>query len=174
MAEEEQEASPDTGNKGRKTLIILAAAVVVMALMGFGVARMLSPSPEPVQAAGDEEPAEPPLEEFDMQAQFEYIEFGAVTVNLDEPRMARYLQALPILAVRKEHKTVVAKLIELKMPELNSWLTVYLHGCTLDDVRGTKNLNRIRRELRDAFNDQLFGNGRPLINHVLFKEFKIQ
>jgi flagellar basal body-associated protein FliL len=47
-------------------------------------------------------------------------------------------------------------------------------GCTLDDIRGRKSLMRIQSEIKDAFNDQVFKNSKPMITKILFKEFQIQ
>jgi flagellar basal body-associated protein FliL len=95
-------------------------------------------------------------------------------VNLDEPRLARYIRASIVLAVRGENFKAVSELVDKKKPELKSWLTVYLAGCSLEDVRGPKNLNRICREVREAFNEQLWPGGKPLIEKVLLKEFAVQ
>jgi flagellar basal body-associated protein FliL len=67
-----------------------------------------------------------------------------------------------------------AFLDEEKKPTLTNWLTIYLAGLTLEDIRGDKNLRRIQSQILDAFNEQLFPDAKPQIKHILFKEFAIQ
>ena len=87
--------------------------------------------------------------------------------------MARYVAVTIKLAMSTDEYNDAEKLIKQKTPRLKSWLTTYLGGCTLNDVRGTKNLNRIRREICDRFNGLLWPGQRPLIREVLFEEFVI-
>ena len=103
-----------------------------------------------------------------------YLDFEPIIVNLDEPRLARYVRAAVVLSVRRADKGKAKSVIEEKKPEIKNYLTVYMSGCSLEDVRGPKNLNRIRREIQDALNRHLFGDNKPLIEEVLFKEFAIQ
>jgi flagellar basal body-associated protein FliL len=124
-----------------------------------------------------EDPIEPELSPQQvLQKDFEYIDFEAITVNLNEPRLERYVRATITLATREKDKPTVLEQLETKnkKKELRSWLHVYLGGLTLEDVRGPKNLNRIRREIEESFNQLLWPNRRPLIDHVLFKEFAVQ
>jgi len=78
------------------------------------------------------------------------------------------------LAFKPENFKLATETIEKRLPELRSRLTVYLSGCTLEDVRGPKNLNRIRREIQDSLNRDLWPGGNPLIEEVFFKEFVVQ
>ncbi|KPJ76841.1 MAG: hypothetical protein AMK72_06020 [Planctomycetes bacterium SM23_25] len=147
-------------------LIVLAAAA------GYGTGTLLS-------GAGAEttEPQPQPAEKVQPdtadQTQYKYKDFETITVNLDEPRLARYVRATITVAVEPEHYGEVEGLLDTKMPVLRDWLTVYLASCTLDDVRGSANLNRIRREICDAFNQRLWPDQKPKIHDVLFKEFTI-
>jgi flagellar FliL protein len=160
----------------RLWLLILAAAVVLGAGSGFGTARLLLGFGGPPPARQDQAPAAEPQPGSEQQGQGDlaYYDFEAIVANLDEPRLARYIRATITVAIRAEDYKVATELIDKKQPELRSWLTVYLSGCTLEDVRGPKNLNRIRREIQDAFNQQLWPNARPLIEMIFFKEFAVQ
>ena len=174
MAEEEQQTLSKTG---LYRLVMLAAVVLIASLAGFGAAKFLGGSSTPQEAAaGEGEPIEEPIEETnpDPGVEYSYYEFEAITVNLDEPRLARHVRAMPILAIKTSGYAAASAAVEKKKLELSNWLTVYLAGCSLEEVRGSKNLNRIQREIREAFNDQLWPGGAPLIDHVLFKEFKVQ
>jgi len=53
-------------------------------------------------------------------------------------------------------------------------MTTYLAGLSLEDVRGTRNLTRIKKEVLDEFNRILFNEGKPFIERALFKEFAVQ
>ena len=105
--------------------------------------------------------------------EFTYYDFEAVVANLDEPRLARYVRVVVTLAVKRESFSAAQALLEKKKPELRHWLTIYFSNCKLDDVRGAPNLNRIQREILDALNNQLWPNQKPLVDHVLFKEFAV-
>ncbi len=117
------------------------------------------------KAEGKGDAAEP------ADAEYAYIDFEPIIVNLNEPRLARYARVTIGLAIKKDKDDVkVAKTaIEAHKKELKNWLNLYLAGLTLEDVRGSTNLNRIRRQIEDAFNEQLFRDGKPLIHHVLLE-----
>jgi len=166
---------------GKATLLVrLGLMVVVLAIGlvgGYTMGGMFH-SPATAQAnppAAQEEPFTEPLPAIDTTGEeFEYVDFEAIVVNLDVSGLTRYIRATITLALRKKDKEAVGDRIERKKKELRNWLTVYFSGRTLDDVRGPKNLNRICREIREAFNEQLWPKRRPLIDHVLFKEFAVQ
>ena len=65
-------------------------------------------------------------------------------------------------------------MLDEKKALLRDWLTIYLAGCTLEETRGSKNLVRIKAEIRDAFNDYLFKNSKPMVESILLKEFAVQ
>lgn len=133
-------------------------------------------APEPKSSGHGEKKGEAVHEQDSKEQSGEYVyhEFPAIVVNPNTPRLERYVRATVVLAVKKDDDKAAKGRLEEKKPELISWLTVYLSGCTLEEFRGPKNLNRIRREVQEAFNDHLFRDARPLIDHVLFKEIAIQ
>ncbi len=184
MAENEEkkevtEAIKKTGGLSPKfklaIVMVLAVAIIgISAAVGGFAAHSAAaggaPSQTPqTQPAEDLAPAE-----VRSDVQYTYYEMEPIIVNLDEPRLARYIRASIVLAVKGDNYKAVSELVDRKKPELKSWLTVYLAGCTLEDVRGPKNLNRICREVREAFNEQLWPGSRPLIEKVLLKEFAVQ
>jgi flagellar basal body-associated protein FliL len=57
---------------------------------------------------------------------------------------------------------------------LRDWLTTYFAGLSLEDVRGSRNLNRIKRDVQDQFNELLFPGTKPFVRQVLFREFAVQ
>lgn len=180
MAEEEKndqkqvEDEVKTGGKGLFRLLMLAGVVLVAAGAGFGVAQMMGgPKKTLAEEMVEEETATPD----GPDTEYQYVEFEPVTVNLNVPNVNRFIRTTLILAIRDDKKTdikLVKDTIEKHKPQLMNMLTVYLAGKTLDDVRGTDKLNSIRAKIFEKFNDKLWPDRKPLINHVLFKEFKIQ
>jgi len=144
--------------------------VALAAAAGYGTGTLISRG---TAATPEPQPAEKAQADTGEQTQFQYKDFETITVNLDEPRLARYARATITVAVLPDDFEEVSALIDNKMPVLRDWLTVYLASCTLDDVRGSANLNRIRREILDAFNQQLWPDQKPKIHDVLFKEFTV-
>jgi flagellar basal body-associated protein FliL len=103
------------------------------------------------------------------------FELEPVVANLDEPGVTRYVRATLILEMSpalSESKSSGA--LDDHKAAMRNWVTIYLAGCTLDDIRGRKNLVRIQAEIKDAFNDMIFKDAKPMIKGVLFKEFQIQ
>lgn len=180
MAEEEtgsESQSQAAAGKGMFRLIMLVAVVVLASAAGAGVSMFLAGSGGPVESVESDDDVLAEYLDTDDDGTYEYVEFQPITTNLDERRLGRHIQVVPVLAIPAKNKKLVEqakKDIEAKQKELANWLTVYFAGCTLDQVRGSGNLNRIQREIRQEFNDRLWRDKKPLIHHVLFKEFKIQ
>ena len=57
---------------------------------------------------------------------------------------------------------------------LRDWLTTYFAGLSLEEVRGSRSLSRIKKEIQDQYNQILFGSGQGYVDRVLFKEFAVQ
>ncbi len=170
-------------------MVFIAIAALVGAAAGAGgyIAAGFLGGPEQAQAqaqmrgqieaqATTDDQVQDALEDTSAD-DYEYIEFPTITCNLNEPRMERYIRATITLTVKKDkngkYKGAV-QLIASRQTELKDWITSYLYGCTLDDLRGEKKLNRIRREILDNLNQKLWPTGKPMIHQVLFKDFAIQ
>ncbi len=102
--------------------------------------------------------------------------FGEVVVNLNEGRMNRYLRLDITLMVEGDTHVEKAftETMERKKPVLTSWLLAYLADMNMDDVRGAAGQNRLRREIQNAFNANLFPDGDDQVVDILFEEFSIQ
>ncbi|MGC9453846.1 MAG: flagellar basal body-associated FliL family protein [Phycisphaerae bacterium] len=165
---------PQGDGGGRKMPIWLGLCVLIVAVAsaaGYGVGQFISTAPAAEnEPGGSIEETEPD----DMDEDYGYRDFETITVNFDEPRMARYVRATVTFAIPRDYYNEAVATIEQHAPELRDWLTTYLAGCTLDDLRGPKNLNRIRRDIEDAFNRRLWPDSKPRIANVLFKEFFVQ
>jgi flagellar basal body-associated protein FliL len=104
-----------------------------------------------------------------------YDGMDPIVANLDEPGVTRYVRVSIILEISLKvdpHKGQV--FLDEKKVLLQDWLTTYLAGLSLEDVRGSRNLNRIKREMQNQFNQLLFGQDKSYVDRVLFKEFAVQ
>jgi len=175
--QETQDAEP----KGRSSMLWLLIAVGMAALAtgaGFGLGRLLAGSSGASgatgAATGDVQQPQRAQNPSPAQEDYGYIEFEPIAVTLDGPRLDRYIRATVVLAIAKDQLDQAQKLIEKRKPELRNYLTVFFSGCRLEDVRGAEKLNRLRREIQDSLNEQLWPEGQPMISRVLFKEFAVQ
>jgi flagellar basal body-associated protein FliL len=189
---QEQEAQPDSkaesGDKkasgGRLLWIITAVVVIVGAGAGFGLGRLLGSSgtTETAQSAegGQAQPENLITDTTDSagaksQGTWYYDQFQPVVANLDEPGVTRYVRLTLVMEIDVQvDKKKGTAFIEEKKHLLTNWLTIYLAGLSLEDIRGDRNLKRIQSEIVDAFNEKLFPDARPQVKRVLFKEFAIQ
>ncbi len=161
------EEKSSSGGGGRMWMV--AALVVAVAAAGGGVllSRMTSGDAAAASEPG-EAPAPPEVEDC------VYYDMEPVTVNLKDPRMTRHVRATLTLALAPDDAGMAQRRIEEKLPELKNWLIVYLNDCTLDDVSGARSLNRIRRDVEDAYNEILWPDSRPRISRVTYKEWAVQ
>lgn len=192
----EQESKEDKESKaddkkstgiGLFTWLILAAVVIAGLAGGFALAQLMagtgsdsSQQPEAKENQPDDgspenkaindmlidKPKGENLWPYDLEP---------VVANLDEPGVTRYARVAMTLQIDpqmdQEKGTVF---LEGKKPVLIDWLTTYIAGLSLEQVRGTRNLSRIKKEVRDSFNELLFPQGKPFVRDILFKEFAIQ
>ncbi len=171
----------DNGKIGILTWAILAVIVVLCAGSGFLLGRLFAGSSapettEPSQTAPSISSENPETDASTTEAKNRwYYPLEPVVANLNEPAVTRYIRASITLEISSMlDKKNGEKLLEEKKPVLINWLTIYLAGLTLEDIRGDKNLKRIQLQILDAFNEELFPDAKPLIKHILFKEFAIQ
>lgn len=183
MAEKEQQKQTEEKSHGGGftvfTWLILGAVVVAGSTGGFALSQLIG-GQEPIAAQSEDTPA---LADNDINAilakengQDTWIEeLEPVLANLDEPGVTRYVRVTVTLEMSSELDEIKGKqFLENKKMLLRDWMTTYFAGLTLEDVRGTRNLGRIKREVVNHFNEILFPNNRPFVNRVLFKEFAVQ
>ena len=186
MAEEDkqnQQQDSQTQNPPKKDWlgwVILAVVVVICSGAGFLLARLFGGSsvPQSAQASG-QEPAEQgheAIEETPAESgKTWFYDLDPVVANLDEPGATRYVRATLTLEMHSYASAKkLTKLFEDKKPILTNWLTIYLASLSIEDIRGDRNLKRIQSQILDAFNQELFPDQKPMIKHILFKEFAIQ
>lgn len=170
MADEPQETQDQAAASSAGTGVIGWIAVGVLgAAAGFAVPFFL-PTAEVTQA---EEP-EATYYELLPPDKAMFIEFGEVTVNLDEGRMNRYLRLKISLQINKDEEESILETLEKRRLILRNWLLSHLSDKDLDSIRGAAGQNMLRREIRDQFNTVLFPDGYDRIHDVLFEEFNVQ
>jgi flagellar basal body-associated protein FliL len=160
--------------------IIIAIVVLFFAGAGFTLGRLFAGSFELQETLASENGQSSDLVNIRAKgsedgSQSWYYNLEPVIANLNVADVTRYVKASIILEVSSEmdeKKGVV--FIDEKKPVLMNWLTVYLASLGLDDIRGDSNLKRIQSQILDAFNEKLFPDSKPMIKHILFKEFAIQ
>jgi len=185
----DEAAAPAPKGKGLRFVLLCAGVAFVTGGAGYAVALLTTGGPALPPASAQADPATTPPAPGDPagtppapaagQAPEDlekcvYKDLDAITANLDEPRLARYVHACITLAIAEEEFAAAAPVIDAKMLVLRDWLTVYLASLTLDEVRGPASLNRMRREILDAFNQELWPDQKPKIRKVLFKEFAVK
>lgn len=189
MAEEEkneqkqQEAAPTEETKGGSAMkkllpyFIIAGVVLTASVGGFALAQLLAgPTIEP------EQPEETTAQNFDdfLDAKVDESktwvhELTPVVANLDEPGVTRYVRATIAIEFSADMDPVRGQTyVEEKSSILIDWLNTYLAGLSLEQVRGTNNLERIKQEVRDHFNELLFPDTKPYVVRILLKEFAVQ
>jgi len=163
---------------GKTSIIWMVVLVLIVGLCAAGGIYAGNAMKTAQASAPQAEPgADPALDGVAPVADngaYKYLDIEPITINLDEPRLARYVRATITLAFNAKQESEVTSQVEKRMPELKNWLAVYLAGRTLDEVRGAQSLNRVRREICEAFNEQIWPQQPPKIHHVLLKEFAVQ
>ena len=184
MAEEEQDSQSvadaltggDEGGSGGILSKILRLALPVGILVlaagaGYFANQMTGGSGgTPSKATAEEGDPPPPSDD----EEYKYYVMKPITANPNVPRLERYISVTLTLAIRKDDYEKAKKVIKKRMPELKNSLILYLSDCSLDEIRGKKNLNRILREIQDSFNERLWPDQRPLIAKVGYERWVIQ
>jgi len=104
-----------------------------------------------------------------------YFPLEAVIVNLDEPGVSRYLRASITLELSPDWNAEEGMVfLEEKALILRDTLRTYFADLSLEEVRGRRNLDRIKRQIQDMFNEILFPDGKPYVHGIFLKEFAVQ
>jgi len=189
IKEQDGPKDPQAKQTDKKSLIgrllpwmVMAVVVVFCAGAGFGLGRLFAGSSTPKAARSGSKPNEP-IQTKDLAAADSakdsskawYYDLDPVVANLNEPGATRYVRAVLTLEMSAEVDKEKGKaFLDEKKPILINWLTVYLCGLRLEDLRGDRNLKSIQSQVHAAFNEKLFPDSKPQINLVLLKEFAVQ
>ena len=159
----------------------MAVVITVCAGAGFALGRLLANPPKTQDAENTQQDDQTQIEDLKPDSPEKgpektwYYDLEPVVANLDVPGVTRYVRATLTLELNSNiDPQKGTDLLERKKPVLTNWLTIYLAGLTLEDIRGDKNLQRIQTQILDEFNEKLFPDEKPQIKKILFKEFAIQ
>jgi flagellar basal body-associated protein FliL len=160
---------------------IIGVTVIAASAGGFALAQLLASSPQQEQLNPEDQMPEhgKSFEDIydagEVTGQTWQYPLDPVVANLDEPGVTRYVRATVILVLSSKLDQAKAETyLETKNLLMIDWLNTYLAGLSLERVRGTDNQTRIKREIREHFNDLIFPSTEPYIEKVLFKEFAVQ
>ncbi len=168
MAETAQQTTETAKKSGLLGWIALGGIALVSIAAGFAVPWLISGT----GSAGHADTS--PRNHSGKEEKTAFVTFGDVVVNLHEERLTRYLRLKIVLEVEESEEKKLNELLNKRKAPLKSWLISYLADRTLEEVRGTVGINRIRREIRDHFNEMLYPDGREVIRQVHFEEFTVQ
>ena len=172
MAEENQNENQDDDKPkggGIKSLLVTLVVGILAIAAGLATPYLLTS-----QSSDSEEQEQPEVEIPEETGKAAFVEFGEVVVNLDGPRLTRYLRLKIILQVDEAEEENIKTLVEEQQLILKDWLIRYLAGQQMDSIRGEIGQNRLRREIKDYFNTALFPDGYERIKALLFEEFNVQ
>ncbi len=171
MAEQENQDGENVQKSAGKGGLIVTLIVALAAIAGgisvpfvFEKITASADTPEEVETLPEPEPEE----------EVDFIPFDEVTVNLDQARFSRFLRLNFSLQVAKSQKVEIEKQVEAKAAIFKNWMQIHLSEKKTEDLVGSFNRNRIRREMQDFFNKTLFDDGVERIQDVLFDEFHVQ
>ncbi|MBN2511354.1 MAG: flagellar basal body-associated FliL family protein [Sedimentisphaerales bacterium] len=178
--QDEQGKNPAGGQKmGYFIWLIMAVVVIAGATGGFALSQLLGGQPVPAETTEQTEPEKP--EVFDPaaanpgQKSWPYDKLDPIVANLDEPGVSRFVRVSVILEMSPKMDPIKGpEFLDEKKVLLQDWMTTYFAGLSLEDVRGSRSLTRIKRDIQDQVNQLLFGSEKTYVERVLFKEFAVQ
>jgi flagellar basal body-associated protein FliL len=104
-----------------------------------------------------------------------YYNLDPVIANLNEPSVTRYVSASLTFEMNADFKEEKGKVfLDEKKPVIINWITIYLSGLTIDNIRGDKNLMSIKTHIRESLNEMLFPGTKAQIKDVLIQKFPVQ
>ena len=173
------------GKAGSGSFGLIAWLVVVCVSLagmvgGFALAQLMAASAEGEVV---EEPKENLTKESynelytetPQEAKSWAYDLEPIVGNLDEAGSMRFLRVAISIEMSPElDSTKSIGYLDERKAVMKDFVTTYVAGLSLEKVKGSSNLNRIKKELRDGFNEQLFPESKPLVQRVFLREFAIQ
>ncbi|MDH4201298.1 MAG: flagellar basal body-associated FliL family protein [Phycisphaerae bacterium] len=178
--EQPQTETPSSGSGPMLyTWLILGAVTLAGSGGGFALSHLMGGTTptdlEIVNEAANQENAINAMltKQTDQRVWIE--EFEPVLANLDEPGVTRYVRLTITLEMSPELDEIKGReFMAVKKMLVRDWMTTYLAGLSLEDVRGSRNLNQIKKDVLQQCNELLFPKGQPFVKRVFFKEFAVQ
>ena len=167
----EDDGSDEDAPKKKGGMLSTIIVGLVCGMVGFAV-PMVMPAGDDTEKPDTEKQST--MDIPDPEGVPDFVSFGEAVVNLDEGRLNRYLRVNVSLQIDKAQKLKIEELLKTKKAILRSWLLSYISDQSMEDIRGAAGQNRLRRAIRDQFNNTLFEDGFDRIEDVLFEDFNIQ
>ena len=175
-------AAPNPGGGSAAIIRLALAGVIVVAAAGGGYFTAKVFNSRPAKADQLSEATEGHKEAKEGKEAkatksdngYVYHRIDPIIANINEPRMMRYIRATITLSIKNSDDGEASATLEKSKVKIKDWLTRYLMGCTLEDLRGRDNYNRIRKEILASLNEQLWPQQKPLIAEVFLEEFNVQ
>jgi len=161
------------------TWLILGAVTLASSGGGFALSHLMGVTPptglEIVDETANQEDAINVMLAKQTDQRVWVEEFEPVLANLDEPGVTRYVRVTITLEMSPElDETKGREFMAAKKMLVRDWMTTYLAGLSLEDVRGSRNLNQIKKDVLQQCNELLFPKSQPFVERVFFKEFAVQ
>jgi len=159
---------------------VLVVIVITCAGAGLGLAHLFAgtktgktaPATQKTEQKQTQQNLAP---ENNKEQKFWYYELDPVIANLNDPGVRRFVRMTVILQINPSiDKAKGTSFLSEKKPLITNYLTVYLTSLSIEDVRGSQNIEKIQSQIKDLLNQKLFPDTTPEINTILFKEFSIQ
>ena len=181
-SEQPQSKSDDSSSIAGFTLytwLILGAITLAGSTGGFALSQLIGGTdPTDAEVVDETQNQENAIDAMlaEQADQIPWVEeLEPVLANLDEPGVTRYVRVTITLEMSPELDEIKGReFLGTKKMLVRDWLTTYLAGLSLEDVRGSRNLNRIKKDVLYQCNELLFPNGKPFVGRIFFKEFAVQ
>jgi flagellar protein FliL len=165
MADETTTPAP---SGGKKTLIVLVVSSLLAAAAGGAAPLFLLKAGERSEHGNEGG-------HHGAGSKHAYVAFGdSLVVNLNEDRLTRYLRTKILLVVDEHDEKYINELVTKKKPALRNWLLASMSDKSLQEVSGASGQNKLRREIWQHFNSELFPDGSEKILDIFFEEFVVQ
>ena len=184
--EEKEEAKAEKEEKKSliSQLLPIVMIIIVVSLCagaGFTIGRLLGGSGSPSESNSEVNESElsdaiaADIDSGNSSGEVWYYDLEPIIANLNEPNITRYVSATLTFEMSSSlDEKKGRKYLDEKKPIIINWLTIYLSGLGLDDIRGDKNLMTIKSNIRDSLNEKLFPDSKPQIKDVLIQKFPVQ
>jgi len=174
----DKEAASDN-KSGLVGWIITFAVAIVCSAGGYGLSGLFAKaapakSDETANSENTDETNDLITEDLEGSKPWQF-ELQPITANLNEPGATRMIQVTVVMELSAEmDETKGREFLDGKIIHLRDWLQTYLANLNLEQVKGGHNQSRMKVEIRESFNEELFPDSKPLVQRVMLKDFIIQ
>lgn len=102
-----------------------------------------------------------------------FVTFDRVVMNLNDPKLIKYLTLEIVLVVEPNKRQEMAVLLERHKPRLKHRLTSVVADRKVEDVMGADGIEKLRTDIAEEFNLVIAGKKAGPVSEVLFDEWHI-